>query len=193
MASRGDEAGDAFEVDVDAYEGVDVLGIAQEEVFKAATRTQTRWKQNLTRGRGAVPARTSGGKRNTSWVNTGEGRGSITLEPQEQGALAYRVGSDKVQVIVAEVGRSPGEAPPPWTPIADWANEVGLVSRFYPEPAMAPEDVVDTIMAVRLSIAKHGIGGFAPGHEAGQVEGRRFERRVIERMSEAVEAAGVDA
>lgn len=192
MAIRDDELGDAFEVDVDAYEGVDVLGIAREEVFKAATRTQSRWKQNLTRGRGVTKARTSGGKRNPSWVNTGEGRGSISLEPETQGALAYRIGSEKVQVIVAEVGRSPGEPPPPWTPIAQWAKEVGIVPRFYPEEDEAPETVQDTLTAIRMSIAENGIGGFAPGHEAGQREGRRFQRRVRERTLADIEDASVD-
>lgn len=191
MAIGDDEIGDAFEVDVEAYDGVDVLSIAREEVFRAATRTQKRWKKNLTKGRGAVPAKTSGGKRNPSWVNTGGGRSSITLEPQEQGALAYRVGSDKIQIIVAEVGRSPGEPPPPWAPIAQWAKEVGIVDTFYLEEDEAPESVQDTLTAIRMSIAKNGIGGFAPGYEAGKREEPRFRRRLLERTQAEIEAASL--
>lgn len=183
---------DHFDVDVSAYEGIDILGITSRNLEAAAKDAQAKWQDNLTRGHGVVPARTSGGKRNPSYVNTGEARSDITVTPQASGALKYLTGGDVIQLAVAETGRrkTPGR-PPPWAAIAEWAKEVQLVPNLYLSPTEAPAEDREVINAVRWSIAERGLQGFAPGHAAGVAAAHALRRRLVRDLKDAVREAGV--
>jgi hypothetical protein len=154
-----------FSVD-DGFEDMesqDIDRIAREEVFKAAINTQNTWKELLDRA---------------EWRNTGEGIESINIEPQTQGALEYTVGSEKIQIAIAEFGRAPGSTPPPPEPIADWVNEqAGL-------PNKGDEDFKNTVYNVQMSIAEKGIEPIRAGRNAFSQESENAEQRLEERLSE---------
>lgn len=176
-------AGDSFEVNLDPYEGINVEEIASEEAFRAAVNTMNAWKENLDEGVGEAGTHAQyreNGKEDTQYRNTGEAVDSITMDPQEPGHLEYEVGSNRVQVAVAEVGRSPGSPPPPFKPIADWAREKGIE----PEGDQSFEAMVN---AFRFAIAERGIPGFKPAKRAADAIGPEFERRTVERLNEEIE------
>jgi len=137
--------------------------VAREELFKTAVRFQTRWQDLLIEA---------------EWNNTGEGINSITLTPQREGADSYTVGSDKIQILIAEFGRRPGAAPPPPDAIAPWVNEQsGLPSR-------GEEDFESVVYLVGQSIAENGIEAIAAGRRAFDGMGDAYEERVAERLGD---------
>jgi hypothetical protein len=171
---------DDFSVDTRVYEGLvddgtDLVGIASEEAFKAAIRTQRKWRENLDDGVGAS------GNHGRSYRNTGEAIGDVTVTPSEEGASEYTVGGDVVQLAVAEFGRVPTPgSPPPFEAIADWARERGL----NPEDGQTFEEMVD---AIRWSIADNGLEGFAPGRLAAKEVGPTYKENVEERINRIIE------
>lgn len=144
----------SFKVDGKPYAGIDIEGMASEEVFKAATRGLTAWKDNLTTGTGALGHR-------RPWVNTGEARADLTMTPESPGSLEYTVGGDVVQLWIAEFGRSPNNTMPPYDAIADWVAEKGIATRGSP-------GFDGVVFLVRRAIARDGIKPFAPGLKAGR-------------------------
>ena len=176
-------SGESFEVDLDPYEWIEVERIASEEAFRAAINTMNAWKANLDEGIGEAGKHAqyrNNGKEDTQYRNTGEAVDSITVEPQEPGHLEYTVGSDRVQVAVAETGRSPGEPPPPFKPIEDWANEKGLE----PEDGQTWEEMIN---GIRFAIAERGIPGFKPAEQAGNEIGPEFEENTVRRLNEEID------
>lgn len=172
---------DPFDTDVSPYDGLDVERIADEELEKHSTKARDAWVDNLRAGEGESGQHgehRSSGPVGTPYVNTGETQNDVAVE--QTGHLEYLVGGDVVQLAVAEFGRQPGEAPPPFDAIARWANEKGLT----PGPDMSFEEMVD---AVRFAIARRGLHGFAPGRAAAREYDsdaladrvdRRFEREL---------------
>lgn len=178
-------AEEPYSVEISEYEGLvdgdaDLEQVASEEAFKAAIRTQSAWRENLDKGRGAV------GSHPRSYRNTGEAAGDITVTPSSEGASEYQVGGDVVQLAVAEYGRVPTPgSPPPFEAIADWARERGL----RPEEGQSFEEMVD---AIRFSIADEGLPPFGPGRLAAQEEGPKYEQRVEERINRIIEEQSSD-
>ncbi len=162
----------AFRVDAKPYAGIDLKRIASEELFKTATIGLNAWKANLSSGIGAS------GKRRP-WVNTGEARANITINPLEPGSLEYLVGGRVIQLFIAEYGRAPGNSPPPQKPIEDWVHEKRIAVRGTPE--------FDRVVhAIRMSIARKGIRGFAPGFKAGRDSIKGQQKRLRDRMRQEV-------
>lgn len=166
---------DEFNIDVTEYEGIDVDRIAREEAFKAAVRTQNEWRDNLDQGTGAT------GSHGRSYRNTGEAINSVVVSPQSDDASEYVVGGDVVQLAVAEFGRVPTpNSPPPFDAIADWARERGL----QPDGDQSFASMVD---AIRWSIARNGLDGFAPGRLAAKEVGPTYRESVIERINDEID------
>lgn len=159
--------GDSFDITVEAYEGIPVLEIASEELFKVATRTANTWRDNIRSGTGA------NGSHGSPWVNTGEAANDVTISPQSEGALEYTVGGDVIQLAVAETGRAPGSMPPP-EPIADWMREA--LGERDPDP-----------WPIQKHIEREGIEGFAPGRGAFLEHKDELSKRVSRRVDEALD------
>lgn len=153
-----------YEVE-EVYEGVDIEGIASEEIFKAAVRTQNTWRENL---------------RREGWVNTGEAVNDITIDPQQEGADAYTVGGDVIQLAIAEFGRAPGSFPPP-SAIGEWVNEQAGM------PNKGDSEFDSVVYAVSKSIAESGISGFRPGTRAFREESEKVADRIQQRIEEQLE------
>jgi hypothetical protein len=160
-------ATDSFSIEVSEYEGVPVLEIASEELFRTATRTMNTWRDNLRNGTGAD------GSHGRPWVNTGEAANSVTIDPPREGALEYLVGGDRIQLAVAETGRAPGAMPPP-EPIVDWMREQLGVDDPDPWP-------------IQKKIEEEGIEGFAPGRAAVNEHAPELSERVATRIDAELE------
>jgi len=172
--------GEPFSVDINEYEGIvddgtDLGMIAREEAYKAATRTQRAWRENLDRGEGAV------GSHPRSYRNTSEAAGDITVVPgSPDKGTEFEVGGDVVQLAVAEFGRVPTPgSPPPYDAIADWARERGL----------SPDEGTfgEMVDAIRWAIADEGLEPFGPGRLAAQEVGPTYEANVTERINSIIE------
>jgi hypothetical protein len=154
-----------FSVD-DGFEDMepqDIDRIARETVFEAAIQTSLTWKELLDKA---------------DWRNTGNAVESIGTEPQTEGALEYSVGSQLIQVRIAEFGRAPGSKMPPHEPIADWTNEqAGL-------PNKGDDGFENTVFNIRASIAENGIEPIRAGRTAFEKESQNAEERLAERLSE---------
>lgn len=161
---------DEFSVDFEPYDGVDVFGITREELEKQAVRTQNAWQRNLQKGDGAE------GSHGGPYVNTGEAMNDITFE--FVGELEVTVGGDVVQLAVAEFGRAPGSAPPPFDAIATWAREKGLT------PEEGSFD--DMVEGIRWAIADEGLEPFAPAQAAATEQRGRLEVEIRRRLDEAL-------
>jgi hypothetical protein len=134
---------EAFAIDVREYEGIPVLQIASEELYKTAIRTKNTWRENIRNGRGAA------GNHGSPYVNTGEAATDVTIEPKAEGALEYTIGGDVVQLAVAEYGRAPGSMPPP-EPISRWMREA--LGETDPDP-----------WPIQKHIEENGLEPFKPG------------------------------
>lgn len=139
--------------------------IASEETFKAAIKGRN-LAEEITRRNG--------------WVNTGEGVNSITIKPRTPGSLDYKVGSEKIQMVIAEFGRRPGAPMPPEDPIIRWMNEVGI----RPSEDQTWEGLA---YVIRRSIAENGIEGFSPFRRAARRASDEFEDQVEVRLEEELE------
>ena len=160
----------AFKVEGKPYAGIDILAIAEEQVFKSAVRGLNAWKDNLGAGEGAKGSR-------RPWVDTGEARANLSIRPGDEGSLEYEVYGNVIQLYIAEFGRSPNNAPPPKKAIEDWVARKGIATRGSPE--------FDGIVhAVRMKIAKDGIKGFAPGLKAAHDSTVGLEAELRERLME---------
>ena len=162
---------DAFEIEAEAYEGIDVLEIASEELFKHAARVMNSWRDNLRRGEGA------GGSHGSPFVNSGEAANDVTVDPPREGELEYVVGGDVIQLLIAEWGRAPGSMPPP-EPIEDWMRE--QLGESDPEP-----------FPVQKHIEEQGIEGFEPARGADEEHRDELSENVADRLSEAVDEEAV--
>lgn len=163
---------DAFELEAEAYDGIPVLQITTEELFKVATRAMNTWRDNLRRGEGA------NGSHGRPYKNTGEAINDVTVQPPREGELEYKVGGDVVQLAIAEFGRSPGTFPPP-EPIEDWMREqLGIKD---PDP-----------FPVQRHIKEEGIDGFAPGRGAANEHRGELSERVSSRLDEALDQQEVN-
>lgn len=158
---------DAFDVDADPYDGINLEKIASEETFKQSVRVANTWRENIRSGEGAA------GDHGSPFVNTGEAANDVTVDPQQEGALEYVVGGDVIQLLIAEVGRAPGEFPPP-EPIADWMREQLGVQDPDPFP-------------VQRHIAEEGIEGFAPARGAANQHKGELEENVLTRIEAELE------
>jgi len=155
-----------FSIEVEEYEGIPVLDIASEELFKHATRVMNTWRDNLRSGTGAQ------GNHGSPWVNTGEAANDVTIDPPREGALEYVVGGDVIQLAVAETGRTPGKFPPP-EPIRDWMREQLGISDPDPYP-------------IQRKIAEEGIEGFAPARGAHNEHRGELSENVADRLDAAL-------
>jgi len=162
-----------MQIDHKKAESINIDKIAKEELFKAAVRTMNKWKKNTRNGEGANRDRSQG------WVNTGEGVNSITIQPQNEGKKEYEVGSDKVQMAVAEFGAEPHW--PPFEPIADWVNEQGGL------PNKGDDDFYISVRGVRGSMAEEGVRGFAPGRKAAATVRKNLEENVKKSIERKLE------
>jgi len=131
----------------------DIEKIIREETFKAAIRLMNKWISNIEGGTG------SGGSHGGPYVNTGESASSIQIDPERQGAEEYTIFSDKIQTLIAEVGRAPGSTPPPFAPISQWVHEKLGIRQGSP-------DHYGVVRAIQLSIGKNGIDPFMPMEKA---------------------------
>jgi len=158
----------------DNFSDVNLEKVLQEEMFKAALRCSNEWSDNISRGRGA-----EGSHEHGAYVNTGEARESISMIPEKPDADNYKVGSDKIQVAIAEFGRAPGQTPPPFDPIARWVREQGIASpqddEFYP-----------IVRTTQQNIGERGLKAFAPGRLAFQKSLENFEQDVKQRIDKEV-------
>ena len=148
--------GDSF-ADID---DLDIEKIAEEEVQKQAIQFQTQWQENLL---------------DVGWKNTGEGVNSITVEETPDG---YKIGSDKVQVLIAEVGRTPGEPAPPKEPIEDWVHEQSGL------PNKGDKDFDNTVFNIRMSISENGIEPKRAARDAWEGPEEEYEKSVQERLED---------
>lgn len=166
---------DAFSIDFEPYDGIDVVGITREELEKQAIRVQATWRDNLRKGQGAE------GSHGGPYVNTGEAVNDVVYE--FTGALEVRIGGDVVQLAVAEFGRAPG-SPPPYDAIARWAREKGL----------QPDDgsFSDMVDAIRWAIAEHGLEPFAPATGAANQHRGELPDRLNARLDEELEQQATD-
>lgn len=153
----------------DKYPDMNLQKILREEMFKMAVKCSNEWSDNISQGRGAE------GSHGGPYINTGEARDSITIVPDKPDSDNYKVGSDKVQVAIAEFGRAPGEKPPPFKPIARWVQEKGIAQKgedkFYP--------IVKTI---QKNIGEGGLEAFAPGRLAYQEAIKNIDEKVEKRI-----------
>ena len=155
-----------------AYDGEDfaelntdsqIQQIAEEEVFSLAVRFQNEWEDILIEA---------------NWQNTGKGIESISLKPQREGATSYTVGSDKIQILIAEFGRRPGAKMPPEAPIREWVNEqAGL-------PNKGDDGFEGTVFVIRRSIAEEGIEPLMAGRKAFSKVSDVYVERVTKRLDE---------
>jgi hypothetical protein len=132
---------DFAELDTDSQ----IQQIAEEEVFNLSVRFKNEWQDILI---------------DANWSNTGEGINSITLTPQREGATSYVVGSDKIQILIAEFGRRPGAKMPPAEPLREWvAEQAGL-------PNKGDDGFDGTVFVIRRAIAENGIEPLMAGRRA---------------------------
>ena len=157
--------GDSF-ADLDDF---DIGETAQQELAKQAIRFQTRWIENLL---------------DAGWVNTGEGVNSITVDKIPDG---FRIGTDKIQVLIAEVGRSPGTMPP-HDPISQWVHEQSdMPNKGESETRMVDgeEQTVtheDVVFLVRRSIKQTGIEPIRAARNAWESTEDEYEQSVTEEL-----------
>lgn len=164
-------ADEPFDVEIDDYEGIDIIGTTSRELFKGAVRAQRLWRENL---------------RSAGWKNTGEAINDVTVEPKQPGELEYVTGGDVIQLLIAEEGRAPDSAPPPFDAIARWAREKGL----QPEEGQTFEEMVE---AIRWSIAKNGIEAFHPARDAAREVEMDLPDNVRQALIEEIEQQEADS
>jgi hypothetical protein len=156
---------ESFSIAVDTYEGIPVKEIASEELFRVAVRTMNTWRENIRKGEGISD-------HGSPYVNTGEAANDVTIQPQREGSLEYKVGGDTVQLAVAENGRAPGSMPPP-DPIADWMRE--QLGESDPDP-----------WPVQKHIEEKGLEPFEPGRAAALEHEGELSERVHRRLDRAL-------
>jgi len=106
-------AGDPFDVDIDEYEGLDLVEATEDALNAVATDVQNNWMDNMD---------------DAGYRTTGEAIRSISIEAPDQ--FVRLIGSDKIQVLIGEFGRAPGAGHPPPDDLGDWVHEKsGLPNR----------------------------------------------------------------
>lgn len=151
-----------MDVEVDPYEGLDFQEIANQELQKAAIRTQEYWRDNL---------------RDYGWVDRGEAVNDVAVVKVDD--TTYKIGGDVIQLAIAEFGRAPGEMPPK-EDISEWARRKGL------QPNEG-QDWDGMVYAIRKSIAEDGIEGFSPGRRAAKKASKKVERDVSDHIDRELE------
>ena len=124
----------------------------QAEFFKAGAKLVNLWKDNLRAGEGAD------GTHGRPYVNTGEAVGSVQMYPETPGSDEYIIFSDRIQVLIAEVGRAPGTYPP-YEPISQWVHEQLGIKKKDPKHYAV-------VRAIQQSIKDNGLEPFAPMEKA---------------------------
>lgn len=156
----------SFRIESKIYGGLNLVQKTQDMLFETAVGAMEDWRKNLDDGVGET------GSHKGSYRDTGEAVNDVTISPQSEGAMAYAVGGDTIQLAIAEFGRvaTPGKLPP-FRPIAEWAKRKGIVSPgedgYYP-----------IINAIRKKIADNGLAGFAPGLKAANKNNAELEKRL---------------
>lgn len=166
---------DAFDVDASTYDGIDVEGIAQEELDRAGVNTVTAWQDNMLEA---------------DYRATGDTVNSITMESPED--FVRLIGSDRIAALIGEKGRAPGKMPP-HVDIADWVHEKpGLPNRgetvewdFGDGPTPVTFDQV--VFLIRRAIAENGLPAYHFGERAFREEAPKFEERLVERLNAAID------
>jgi len=154
---------DAFEAEIDTYDGIDIQRIQRENLEFAGVTIQREWRDNL---------------RAVNYKNTGETINSITFEIDGD---EVTVGTDKIAAAIAEFGRRPGATPPPPEPIGDWVNEQSGM------PNKGDEDFDSTVFLVGQSIAANGLPEHAAGRDAFADSIREIEKDLERRINAAIE------
>lgn len=148
--------------DGDDFEEMDSEPIeetATQELEKQAIRFQTRWQDNMIEA---------------DYKNTGEAINSITVERIPDG---FRIGTDKIQAIVGEFGRSPGTFPDV-AALAEWVNEqTGL-------PDRGDSDFDNAVYNIGKQIAEEGLPPYRFARNAWENLEDEYEKRVQERLEE---------
>jgi len=152
-----------FDVDADIYDGVDFEKLTEDALDAVAVETQETWRDLMDEA---------------GYRNTGEAIRSIAVE--RPNTFTRLVGSDRIQVLIGEVGREPGSMPPR-DPIANWVDEqAGLPSR-------GDEDFDDTVWGVRKGIEENGLPAYHFAERAvakSQGLGGELARRVKQEAEE---------
>jgi len=170
-------ADDAFDVDIDAYDGVDAERIAREELDRVAVNTVTAWQDNMDQA---------------GYRATGDTINSITFESPEE--FVRLVGSDRIAALIGEKGRAPGAGHPDVEALSDWVHErPGLPNRgetvewdFGGGPTTVSFD--QTVYLIGRAIDENGLAAHHFGERALREEGPAFEERLVERLQAALEA-----
>ena len=137
----------------------DIEKIALKEAEKQAIRFQTEWQDNMIEA---------------DYKNTGEAINSITVERIPDG---FRIGTDKIQAIVGEFGRSPGTFPNV-NALAEWVNEqTGL-------PDRGDSDFDNAVYNIGKQIAEEGLPPYRFARSAWENLEDEYEQRVQERLEE---------
>ena len=164
--------------DFESLEDVPLEEIAIEEAQQAGVRMQNNWIDNLFEGVGF-----EGRHEHGEYHDQGEAVNEVNLELTSDGA---RVGTNAVQVLIAEFGRRPGAAMPPHEPIAEWVRRKGIASPGEVQERDGVEYTFDDIVfLIRRKIADEGLPAFAPARLAAI----QTEEETIEAMEERFDEA----
>lgn len=164
----------SYKVEFKLAPAPDIEKIVSEELFKAATKTQDAWRDNLQEGIGAT------GEHGRPYVYTGESINRTNVYPELPGYDTYEVIGDTEQHFIAEFGREPSDTLPPYEPISTWARIKGL------EPYEGQTwDAM--VMNIRRHIATNGLKAFAPGLLAFETVIPTVERSIKSRFKEELE------
>lgn len=148
--------------DFTELDDVPIAKISREEVFKAAVKTQNGWKDNM---------------EEENYRSTGEAIESVTIEPQMQGADEYTVGSNKIQVLIGEVGRAPGSFPNV-DQLGEWVHEqAGL-------PDKGDADFDNAVYNIGKHIAENGLPAYRFGTRAFREVSQELEAELEQRFAE---------
>lgn len=149
--------------DFSELEDVPIAWIAREETFKAAIRTQGKWQENMSE---------------EDYRNTGEAINSITISPQAEGANEYRIGTDKIQALIGELGRAPGSFPNV-DQLGEWVHEqAGL-------PDKGDADFDNAVYNIGKHIAANGLPAYRFGTRAFREVSQELEAELEARFDEA--------